>query len=57
MQFGAGLLEGELPLNGRALGVPTVLIGLDFPRERGDIRKTAIQTLAVQDTEFDFGHV
>ena len=57
MQFGPGLLGGEPPINGRALGISALLIGVHLPSERRYIRQAAIETLPVQHTEFDFGHI
>src|SRR4249920_2948832 len=57
MQLGPSLLGGELPIDRGSLSVAAAFIGGYLLSERRDIRKTAIKTLTVQDTEFDFGHV
>ena len=57
MQLPPRILVREAPLDGRPLRVAAPFIGVDFPAEGGDIRDTAIQALALQDAQFDFGHI
>ena len=57
MQFCPCFLSREPPINRSALGVAVAFIGVHLLRERSHIRETAIETLALQNTKFDLGHV
>ena len=57
MQFCPCFLGSELPIDRGPLGIPAEFIGMQFLGKRGHIREAASQTLALQNTEFDFGHV
>jgi hypothetical protein len=48
---------GELPIDRGALRIPAAFIGVQFVGKRGHIWEAAIQTLALEDAEFDFCHV
>ncbi len=57
MQFLPCLRGREAPHN-RGLGrIADVFIGGDLTDEHGFVRDAAIQTLALQDTQLDFGHI
>ena len=57
MQLCPRLLGRKPPIDRGALGIAAVRIGVHFLGKRRHIRETAIETLALQDTEFDLGHV
>lgn len=47
----------ERPMNTSALGVAASLPGLDLGSERGLIRQTPAQALAIEEADFELGHL
>ena len=55
LQFGSGLLEGELPVDGSLLGVCLCGLGSDFRLQSRDVADAAVgQALAGQAAQFAF---
>src|SRR5690606_28108877 len=57
MQLGPGVGSGEAPVDGCASPVPGSLPGLALAGERVGAPEAPAQTLALQCTELDLGHV
>ena len=55
--FSIRVLPSERPRDPSLLCIAAQLPSVDLGNERGSIRKTSIQTLAIQDADFDFSHV
>ncbi len=51
------VLARETPRDATMLGVATLLLSSDFERDGSPILETSAQTLTLQDTDLDFGHV
>lgn len=51
------ILPSERPRDRSLLGIAALLPGIDLGHECGSIRQASIQTLAIQDADFDFSHV
>lgn len=55
--FSIRILSSERPLDAPVLGVTACLPSRDLGGDCGAIRQAPIETLAVKDADFDFGHV
>ena len=51
------ILASERPRDASVLGVAERLPSCDLGCDRGAILQTPIKTLAIKDTDFNFGHV
>ena len=56
-QFPICILTGKGPFDTPALGVTSLLPSGDFAGYRGAIWQTAVKTLAVEDADFNLGHI
>ena len=56
-QFAVRILASEGPLDGAPLGVAILLPRLDFAGQCGFVREATVEALAVERSDFDFGHV
>src|SRR5512134_3511340 len=57
VQFGSGMVEGEAPLRGGALGIALGLPGCDLAGERLLVGDAPVEALAAEHGELQFGHV
>ena len=57
MQFCPCFMGSELPIDRSPLGVADAFIGVHLLSARRHLGETTTETLALQNTEFDLGHV
>ncbi len=56
-EFPVGILAREAPFDATLICISALLPCRDFERSGGNILKAMSQTLAIQDADFDFGHI
>src|SRR3972149_8333753 len=56
-QFLVRALPSERPRDATLVGIAAQLPGVDFGNERGAVRQTPVQTLAIEDADLDFSHI
>src|SRR5262249_42915245 len=57
MELYASILSGKAPVNRRMLTIAPLLIGSGVASESSNIRQATIETLTLQDTQFNLRHV
>jgi len=56
-EFPVGILAREAPFDATLICISALLPCRDFERSGGNILEATSQTLAIQDADFDFGHI